>query len=907
MPLNIISNYAADTAHRYLMQTQADATRTIAQLSSGSRVATASDDPASLAVGTRLLADVNAMTTAMTNASTAASILQVADGAMGTVGDLVTRMKSLAVQASSGQLSDTERLMIDTEYQQLVTELNQIALSTSFDGKRLLSFSGSTLRPDALRTDAQYMFSKEQGVESLDTSQAPAGSLFASNFDPKTNNLTIVNLTTGDSQTQTLSFRKLAASQTEHYDFATLGVSIDINKNFPKSYDSPSNNSIIQTASGGQLGLNSRIAGAPGQPVGFTQLTSADAALAASGSSLASYDWLDTLKLSNLSVRTLQNFKDMPAGFQELRLSTSYDNGLTASLYDDSTGGPGAQTNDVNPLAFNLGQHDTSKAGDAPLMPAQDATVIQFDSTQAHLANASAVDVSFDGGAAETLNLPLANSSPSVFVSAFNQAVGSTGGDFAGLVASLSGSNVQITDTKGRTVTLSEGASSISTTAKTPGLAALDVTATAAGAHGTADFKSVSDITLSIGGSDQTLALAGAAADTDDFVTQFNTAAAAAGGVWAGITATKVSASKVEFTDAAGRTLGLSSTTPPTTDASLNTSTYAGAAGAAATPSAYGLDATRLKSLASVTGYSLTVAGQTFTGTLSLTAADTPATVATKLQTALAAQAPQGANNVDVSNLTVSQSNGALVVTDPAGRTISNFALTGGQAQIFTHVQVVDTNGQVVPMSNGGYKNLAAGDSVTITVDNGQAGPNQKSFMQFSFKIANADGIPQLSLQSGGAPRPVADLFLNAYKMFGSSGQESDGSAFSFQVGATAMAQDTIAFKLPSVSALQLGLANTSVATAGAASAAIGVLDPALNTVSTMRATIGALQSRFNFVSSNLNSMRDNTDAGRSSLMDLDVASAMTKEVSQQVLLQAGIAVLAQAQQAPAYLLKLFH
>ena len=127
MGLNIVSNYAADTAHRYLMQAQADAARTIAQLSSGSRVASASDDPASLAVGTRLLADVSAMTTAMTNASTAASILQVADGAMGTVADLVTRMKSLAVQASSGQLSNTERQMIDRKS----TRLNSSHVSES--------------------------------------------------------------------------------------------------------------------------------------------------------------------------------------------------------------------------------------------------------------------------------------------------------------------------------------------------------------------------------------------------------------------------------------------------------------------------------------------------------------------------------------------------------------------------------------------------------------------------------------------------------------------------------------------------------------------------------------------------------------------------------------------------------
>ena len=109
MSLNVISNYAANVAHRYLMGADEATTSSLAKLSSGSRVVSAKDDAASLAIGSRLSALVEALKQASVNASQATSMLQVADGALGKISDILIRMKSLAVQASSGQLGSTER------------------------------------------------------------------------------------------------------------------------------------------------------------------------------------------------------------------------------------------------------------------------------------------------------------------------------------------------------------------------------------------------------------------------------------------------------------------------------------------------------------------------------------------------------------------------------------------------------------------------------------------------------------------------------------------------------------------------------------------------------------------------------------------------------------------------------
>lgn len=144
MALNVISNFAANVAHRNLSMSDAAATSSLTKLSSGTRVVSAKDDAASLAIGSRLKAEVVAMRTANVNTAQAGSMLQIADGAMSTISDMLVRMKELAVQASSGQYSSTERTILDSEYQALVSEVTRVSDDTEFNGLKLIAGAAST-------------------------------------------------------------------------------------------------------------------------------------------------------------------------------------------------------------------------------------------------------------------------------------------------------------------------------------------------------------------------------------------------------------------------------------------------------------------------------------------------------------------------------------------------------------------------------------------------------------------------------------------------------------------------------------------------------------------------------------------------------------------------------------------
>ena len=161
MPLNIISNFAANVAQRNLMASDSAATNSLAKLSSGSRVRAAKDDAAALAIGSRLNAEVAGLKQASVNAGQAISMLQIADGAMAKVSDILTRMKTLAVQAGSGQLSATERGMLDTEYQALRSEVDRIGADTEFAGTQLVNGS------KVLDLSSATAFSTDDGVADI--------------------------------------------------------------------------------------------------------------------------------------------------------------------------------------------------------------------------------------------------------------------------------------------------------------------------------------------------------------------------------------------------------------------------------------------------------------------------------------------------------------------------------------------------------------------------------------------------------------------------------------------------------------------------------------------------------------------------------------------------------------------
>lgn len=109
------------------------------RLSSGLRVGTAADDAAGLAIRELMRADVKSLHQGIRNANDAISMIQTADGALQVVDEKLIRMKELATQASTGTYNSSQRLIIDSEFQAMASEITRIANATDFNGIHLLN------------------------------------------------------------------------------------------------------------------------------------------------------------------------------------------------------------------------------------------------------------------------------------------------------------------------------------------------------------------------------------------------------------------------------------------------------------------------------------------------------------------------------------------------------------------------------------------------------------------------------------------------------------------------------------------------------------------------------------------------------------------------------------------------
>ncbi len=144
MSNSINTNIAAYFAQSNIGRASSSASSSIARLSSGNRIVKASDDVAALSVGTSLRTGVSSLRIALLNANQGTSLLQVADGGLAQVTDILQRQKAISVQANSGTLSATERSYLNQEFQALRAQIDQIAGSTTFSSVKLLDGSLSS-------------------------------------------------------------------------------------------------------------------------------------------------------------------------------------------------------------------------------------------------------------------------------------------------------------------------------------------------------------------------------------------------------------------------------------------------------------------------------------------------------------------------------------------------------------------------------------------------------------------------------------------------------------------------------------------------------------------------------------------------------------------------------------------
>ncbi len=143
MGLRINTNVASLNAQRNLRGTKLSMDKTLEKLSSGQRINRAGDDAAGLAISENLKAQIRGLGQAERNAEDGISLVQIAEGGLSEVSNIMIRLRELAVQAASDTIGPTERKFLNVEFEQLTSEVDRIANSTEFNRVPLLNGTGA--------------------------------------------------------------------------------------------------------------------------------------------------------------------------------------------------------------------------------------------------------------------------------------------------------------------------------------------------------------------------------------------------------------------------------------------------------------------------------------------------------------------------------------------------------------------------------------------------------------------------------------------------------------------------------------------------------------------------------------------------------------------------------------------
>jgi flagellin len=148
MATRINHNILSLTAQNNLWKTQNDLDQAVRRLSSGLRINAAWDDPAGLAISERFRAQIASMEEAERNANMNINMMQTAEGALAVLDETLVRMRALCIESANGALTNSDRVALNTEFQQLLSEVDRISTVTNYNGLALLdgSFSSTGVR-----------------------------------------------------------------------------------------------------------------------------------------------------------------------------------------------------------------------------------------------------------------------------------------------------------------------------------------------------------------------------------------------------------------------------------------------------------------------------------------------------------------------------------------------------------------------------------------------------------------------------------------------------------------------------------------------------------------------------------------------------------------------------------------
>ena len=290
MAITFNTNLAALGAQRNIGIASNAASSSLQKLSSGSRVPQAKDDAAGLAIGSKLKSEVAGLTQASNNAAQAISLLQIADGALSTEGDILQRMKALAVQSSSGQLDDASRSLLNQEFSNLQKEVDRIAGVTNFNGNNLLAGSDTVAGNNNDLVGAANLVAGKGITETFDNDFGNGA--IQIDYTAASKSLKVTDLVSGVSQTLTVDNATIAAGKTETYDFSNLGVKLNLDSTFSKTTDIKGVNSATVQAG-----------------VGISSVASATAATAITGTAGTSTVAMGAITLNGTGANAMQQWQ----------------------------------------------------------------------------------------------------------------------------------------------------------------------------------------------------------------------------------------------------------------------------------------------------------------------------------------------------------------------------------------------------------------------------------------------------------------------------------------------------------------------------------------------------------------------------------------------------------------------
>lgn len=876
----INTNIPSINAQRNLNRSQTDVTTSLQRLSSGLRINSAKDDAAGLAIANRFTSQIRGLTQASRNANDGISLAQTAEGALAESTNIMQRVRELAIQSANSTNSAQDRLSLQSEVNQLVSELDRIANTTTFNGLKLLdgSFTAQSFQIGAeanqtINVNVSGATADIIGINKVDTNNATIGiEVATSGFSVDTSstafNVTETNADVTSAVTERIADQVLTIAGPGGSQTVTLNAA---NNNRDAA--------ALASALNGISGIRATA------DINSAQFTATAAPTDVENGDVVTFQVIGGDGGTPETVRFTANTATYQADF---------DAAVTTAVANINTAVGGG----INDLSYNATTQTISSASGANVAIQNFDTIDNATGTFSYASgldngDTESLDLVFDG---TTTSITLNNSANALNTASL--VADEISRDLNGGTILTNGQSVTIngTTTAGASITVTRNGDAFdyvvnSGPALTTGLTVTLNNATDADASGLGVFTftssantgtTVSSATVSVG-----VASVATATEGGNSAINFN-----------GQTVTEDS-----VTDSA---VAIGNLTVLIEESGINISSSVAVGAASVINAGAGVNATLTASSALsdassgnfASAQTLVITGEGVANA-NIVADSSAAEIAAQVNkvsdtTGVTASARTTAT---ISNLSLD----GVVSLTLNGSTVSANVTTGNLSELA--VAINDKSG-------------ATGISASISVDNNsidlvQANGDDIDFENFSSSSADVNSNTVVSLRVTGGEGTFVNLQSGTAldldsTVVGGNIEFQSNSSFTVTSSQAEANGGLFAGVANSINASSLeNVSSIDISTVAGANSAIDIADGALARIDSIRADLGAIQNRFVSTINSLDTAVENFSAARSRIQDTDFAAETANLTRAQVLQQAGVAMLAQANSLPQLVLSL--